>query len=140
MAAGFGNLGAVTFSNYAFLAVAGMVQQISGPGWSAAVGDITGIDAADGQLMTKVVSGRHDQQPITVSFFSDANLASHDAPGPTTNTGVLAITYPVSEAGFSMTAGMTAFKYGDLILDEVMVGECEFMLIGGATLDGVNTA
>ena len=138
MPAGFGNLGAVTFTNYAFLAVAGAVQQLTGAGWSAATGDVTPINAVNGQLMTKVVSGRHDQQPITVSFFTDANVASHDAPG-TTTTGLLAITYPTSEAGFSHTAGMTAFKYGDLISDEIMVGECEFMLIGGLALDGVNT-
>ena len=137
MAAGFGNLGAVTFSNYAFLTGA-TAQQITGPGWVAATGDVTPIDAANGLLMTKVVSGRLDQQPITVSFFTDANVMGHDAPG-TTTTGTLAITYPVAEAGFSMTAGMTAFKYGDLISDEVMVGECELMLIGGVALDGVNT-
>ncbi len=138
MAAGFGNLGAVTFSNYAFL-TGTTAQQITGPGWSAAVGDITPINQADGLLMTKVVSGRHDQQPITVPFFTDANVADHDAPG-TTTTGSLTITYPEGAAlGFTMTAGMTAFKYGDLISDEVMVGECEFMLIGGAALDGVNT-
>ena len=138
MPAGFGNLGAVTFSNYAFLTGA-TAQQITGPGWSAAVGDITPINQADGLLMTKVVSGRHDQQPITVPFFTDANVAGHDAPG-TTTTGSLAITYPDgASAGFAMTAGMTGFKYGDLISDEIMVGECEFMLIGGLALDGVNT-
>lgn len=137
MAAGFGNLGAVTFSNYAFLD-GSTAQQITGPGWSAATGDVTPINAVNGQLMTKVVSGRHEQQPITVPFFTDANDATHDAPGSTT-TGVLAMTYPTAEAGFSMTAGMTGFKYGDLISDEIMVGECEFMLIGGLALDGVNT-
>ena len=135
MAAGFGNTGAATFSNYAFLTGA-TAQQITGPGWTAATADITGIAAANGLLMTKVVSGHHDQQPITVPFFTDANVMGHDAPG-TTTTGVLAITYPTAATGFSLTAGMTAFKYGDLISDEVMVGECEFMLIGGVALDGV---
>lgn len=138
MAYGFGNLGSVTYSGYAFLAVAGAVQQITGPGWSAATGDITPINQIDGLLMKKVVSGRHEQQPITVPFFSDAEVASHDAPSATT-TGTLAITYPTAEAGFALLAGMTGFKYGDLISDEIMVGECEFMLLGGVVLDGVNT-
>ncbi len=137
MAAGFGNLGAVTFTNYAFL-TGTTAQQITGPGWSAAVGDITPINQADGLLMTKVVSGRHDQQPITVPFFTDANDVSHDAP-VTTTTGTLAINYPPTQTNFSMTAGMTAFKYGDLISDEIMVGECEFMLIGGEAMDGLFT-
>lgn len=137
MAAGFGNLGELTFSNYSFLSLT-TVQQITGPGWSAASGDVTPIGAADGDLRTKVISGRHNQQPITVPFFTDANVVGHDAPSTGTTNGTLAITYPVSETGFSMTAGMTAFKYGDLIDDDIMVGECEFMLIGGVALDGVN--
>lgn len=133
MAAGFGNTGAVTFAtSFAFL-TGTTAQQITGPGWTAATGDVTPIAAADVLLRTKVVSGRLDQQPITVPFFMDA--ATITAPTLTTSQ-TLSITYPdQATTPFAMPAGMTGFKYGDLIDDEIMIGECEFMLIGGAALD-----
>ena len=56
MAAGFGNTGAVTFSGYVFLASSpNLAQQVTGPGWTAATGDVTPIGAADVKRRTMVV-------------------------------------------------------------------------------------
>lgn len=132
MAAGFGNAGSFTHASLA-AAVEGNAQQITGPGWTAAVGDITNINATDSQLRTKVISGHLDPQPVTVNFFMDP--ATQASPTATT-TGTLLLDYPGAQTGtFSMNAGMTAFKWGDMIEDDIMVGECEFMLTGGAVLD-----
>lgn len=140
MAFGFGNLGTVTFGSWSGLTTSS-VQQVTGPGWTAAVGDITPINQADERLRLKVVSARHNQQPVTVSYFMDpADLAIGASPpsSGSTASGTLILTYPPAEV-FSTAAGMTAFKYGDMLDDEVMVGECEFMIIGGAALVDVFT-
>ena len=139
MALGFGNTGSVTFDSFAGMSTGSLPQSATGPGWTAATGDVTAIDAADDILRVKVVSGRHDPIPITVPIvFDPAHIAGGIAPDTNTNSGTLLMTYPPAEA-FSMAAGMTAFKYGDMLDDDVMIGECEFMLIGGLVLADVYT-
>ena len=135
MAMGFGNTGAVTFSSFAYL-TGSTAQQIGGPSWSAASGDITPIGAADDILRVKAVSGRHNQEPINIPFF--VNPATMVNPATSTASGTLVITYPSGATTFSMLAGMTRFKMGDLIDDEIMMGECELLPLGGAALDGTN--
>lgn len=132
MAGGFGNAGIATHGSFAFATVTAGIQQITAPGWTAAVGDITPIDHTNGNLRRKVVSGHLDPQSITITYFMDP--ANHVSP-TSTQTGTLDITYPTQAGAWSMQAGMTSFKMGDLIEDDVMVGECEFMLLGNAVLD-----
>ena len=130
MAGGFGNTGLATHGSMVWASVTAGIQQITGPGWTAAVGDITAIDATDGELRTKVVSQHLDPQPFTLTYFMDpATHAQADA----TTAGNIVITYPGPKT-FTDAAAMTSFKMGDLIEDDVMVGECEFMLLGGGVL------
>jgi len=132
---GFGNAGTATHASMVWATVTAGIQQITGPGWTAAVGDITAIDAANGQLRTKVVSQHLDPQPFTLTYFMAPD--SHvQADG--TSQGNIVITYPAAAPKtFTMPAAMTSFKMGDLIEDDVMVGECEFMLLGGAVLSAL---
>ncbi len=132
MPGGFGNTGLATHGSFAFATVTAGLQQITGPGWTAAVGDITAINAMDGELRTKVVSKHLDPQPFTLTYFMDpANHVQPDA----TSQGNIVISYPNSPLKtFTDSAAMTSFKMGDLIEDDVMVGECEFMLLGGGVL------
>lgn len=132
MAFGFGNTGAVTFGGFASL-TGSNARQVGGPGWSAASGDVTPINRADNLLRSKVVSGRQNPEPLTVEFFMNPAL---DNTPTATPSGALTITYPTGTSPFLMNAGMTRFKWGDLIDDDVMVGECEFLLLGeGLALD-----
>ena len=131
MAAGFGNTGAVTYTTqYPFLTGV-TAQQITGPGWTAATGDVTPIGAGDNNWNIMVISGRRIQEEISVPFFM--NAAAADVGSPTdTKSQAMTISYPDQPAGpLTFNAGMTFFKYGDLISDEVMVGECRFMPVGG---------
>ena len=130
MAAGLGNTGAVTYAAYTFLT--GLTsQQITGPGWTAATGNVTPIGGSDDEWNVMVISGRRVQEEISIPFFMDAAAASVGSPTATKNSA-MTISYPDQPAGaLSFNAGMTFFKYGDLISDEVMVGECRFMPVGG---------
>ena len=140
MAKGFGNASAtVTFTTaYAGLTAAD-VRQVTGIGsWTAAVGDITPLSVGNGNYRTKVVSGRWDPQPITMEILFDpeSTLGTHPTSGTTSQ--ILTVEYP-NGASYSETAGMTAFRYGDLLDDDVMVSECEFMVVGGGAPDDVYT-
>lgn len=140
MAVGYGNASSLAFAGWTGLtniaASAGLIQSISSPGWTRQIGDITSIDAADGNLRTKIGSGRLEPNGITVSFFYDPDAGGLDAPILT--AAALTITYPVPLAPtsiYTQSCLVGAFSIGNLIDDEISVCECEFMPAGAEAFD-----
>lgn len=140
MAVGYGNAATLAYAGWTGIATtaasAGMVQNISSPGWTRQIGDITSIDAADNLLRLKVGSGRLEANPITISFFYDPDSSGLDSPPITSNA--LTLTYPLLLAPTStyvQNCLVQAFSIGNLIDDEISACECEFMPTGGEAFD-----
>ena len=142
MAKGFANgAGAITFGAWGGLTNAFARQITSIGAWNAAVGDVTAIGAADGELRNKVVSGRYDPQPTTVEYLFDPEDGENGThPTSSSVSSTLTLTYPGTNDVWTDSCGMTAFRWGDMLDDDVMVGECEFIVVGGGTPDDVQGA
>lgn len=141
MAVGYPNAGTLNYVNWTGIATpvasAGLIQSISSPGWTRQIGDITAIDAADGNLRTKIGSGRLEPNGIAVSFFYDPVVTvGLDSPPLTAN--LLTLTYPVGMApasAYIQNCLVSAFSVGNMIDDEISVCECEFMPAGAEAFD-----
>ena len=145
MAVGYPNAGTLAFAVWGGLidiaASAGLVQSISSPGWTRQIGDITAIDAADGDLRAKLGSSRLEPNGIAVSFFYDPD--SNGLNSPPLTAQVLTLSYPTLMAATSdyvQKCLVSAHSIGNWIDDEISVCECEFMPSGGEAFNDPTVA
>ena len=138
MAQGFGNAGDFAFATWTAVTGADVRSITAGPGWSRAIGDLTSLDASDGDLRTKIASGRLEPKPITAEIFFDPASGGTDEPPITAQN--LTLTYPTGNSTFVMSAYCSDWQMAGMIDDEIMIAEAEFTLAGGVALDEVTAA